>query len=123
MDSSNSFEISECDIQKWEEEGSIIYLGESCDVRKEIASADCVVLPSFYREGTPKTLLEAASMGRPIITTNSIGCRNVVDHGINGFLCQPKNVCDLASKMKLMTQIPPSIQNIDGFTTQISRRV
>ena len=53
----------------------------SDDVRAEIAAADCVVLPSYYREGTPRTLLGAAAMGRPIITTDAVGCREVVDDG------------------------------------------
>lgn len=77
----------------------VTYLGVSDDVRDEIAAADCVVLPSYYREGTPRSLLEAAAMGRPIITTNAVGCREVVDDGINGYLCEPRNAKDLADKM------------------------
>jgi len=115
LETNNKFEISEYDIQKWVAQKSILYLGESFDVRKEIASADCIVLPSFYREGTPKSLLEAAAMGRPIITTNSIGCRNVVDHGINGYLCHPKDVTDLASKMRMMTLLPRSERTLMGL--------
>ena len=75
--------------------GSFSSLGETDDVREEIREADCVVLPSYYREGTPKSLLEAASMGRPIITTDNVGCRDVVDDNINGFLCEPRNEHDL----------------------------
>ena len=67
---------------------------------KQIADADCIVLPSYYPEGTPRVLLEAAAMGRPIITTNTKGCRNVVDDGLNGFLCAPKDSADLAKKIK-----------------------
>lgn len=67
----------------------------------EIAAADCIVLPS-YREGTPRTLLEAAALGRPIITTNAVGCREVVDDGHNGFLCQVRSAPDLAEKMASM---------------------
>ena len=55
--------------------------------------------PSFYREGTPRVLLEAAAMARPLITTDWIGCRDVVDDGINGYLCKPKDAQDLAKKM------------------------
>jgi glycosyltransferase involved in cell wall biosynthesis len=63
--------------------------------------ADCVVLPS-YREGVPRSLLEAASVGKPIITTDAVGCREVVDEGINGFLCEPRNSNDLKAKMEKM---------------------
>jgi glycosyltransferase involved in cell wall biosynthesis len=80
----------------------VTYLGVSDDVRAEIAAADCIVLPSYYREGTPRSLLEAAAMARPIITTDAVGCREVVDDGVNGFLCQVRNANDLADKMAQM---------------------
>ena len=51
-----------------------------------MGQADVVVLPSFYREGVPRSLLEAAAMGKPIVTTDAIGCREAVDHGVTGFL-------------------------------------
>jgi glycosyltransferase involved in cell wall biosynthesis len=70
-------------------------------VRAETTAADCIVLPS-YREGTPRTLLEAAALGRPIITTDAVGCREVVDDGHNGFLCQVGSAPDLAEKMGRM---------------------
>jgi glycosyltransferase involved in cell wall biosynthesis len=60
-----------------------------------------VVLPS-YREGTPRTLLEAASSGRPIVATDVPGCHQVVVHNYNGLLCESKNADDLAEKMKTM---------------------
>jgi glycosyltransferase involved in cell wall biosynthesis len=78
------------------------YLGVSDDVRAEIAEADCIVLPSYYPEGTPRTLLEAAAMALPIITTNTAGCRDVVDDGISGYLCQARDIPDLAAKMEQM---------------------
>lgn len=101
-DIQNPLCINKKTIDEWVAEGVINYLGETDDVREEIREADCVVLPSYYREGTPKSLLEAASMGRPIITTDNVGCRDVVDDNINGFLCEPRNEHDLAEKMKKM---------------------
>lgn len=86
-------------LQAWVEEGVIEYLGMTDDVRPHLAAADCVVLPSFYREGVPRSLLEAAAMGKPVITTNVVGCRDTVDDQITGFLCKPKNSNDLAGKM------------------------
>jgi len=92
--------ISREQMNQWICEGDITYLGETNDVRPYIAAASCIVLPSNYREGVPKTLLEAAAIGRPIITTNIIGCRDVVVDGLNGYLCKSENVKDLAKKMK-----------------------
>ena len=71
-------------------------------MRSEITTADCIVLPSYYREGVPRSLLEAAAMGRPIITTDAVGCREVVDDGVNGFLCRVRDAEDLAKKMQWM---------------------
>ena len=101
LDVQNPAAISSEQIKKWTELELVKYLGESDDVREHIALADCVVLPS-YREGTPRSLLEAASMAKPIITTNVVGCKEVVEHGVNGFLCEEKNAHDLALKMKEM---------------------
>lgn len=94
----NRSAVSESDVRAWVDEGTIEYLGSASDVRAHIAEADCVVLPS-YREGTPRSLLEGAAMGRAIITTNAPGCREVVDDGISGFLCRPRDAADLAEKM------------------------
>jgi glycosyltransferase involved in cell wall biosynthesis len=91
-------------IQKWIDDGKIEYLGTTDDVRSFIASADCVVLPS-YREGTPRTLLEAASSCKPIIATDVPGCNHVVENNVNGLLCKLKDSDDLAAKMKSMSQM------------------
>lgn len=99
LDSINKTAISKSQVQKWVEEGLVDYIGATDDVEKFIVRADCIVLPS-YREGTPRVLLESASMGKPIITTNAPGCKEVVDDGINGFLCKTKNSNDLADKME-----------------------
>jgi glycosyltransferase involved in cell wall biosynthesis len=98
LDPQNPVAISRQQMSAWVAEGVVNYLGVNDNVRVEIAQADCIVLPS-YREGTPRALLEAAAMARPIVTTDSVGCRNVVDDGINGYLCKTKNSSDLADKM------------------------
>ncbi len=95
----NPTAISKEQLEKWEQEGLIEYLGSAEDVRPYIAEADCVVLPS-YREGTPRSLLEAAAMEKPIITTNAVGCREVVDDGVNGFLCKLRSVDDLVTQIE-----------------------
>lgn len=99
LDVQNPAAISRQQMNDWVAEGNVRYLGVSDNVREEISQADCVVLPS-YREGTPRTLLEAAAMARPIVTTNTVGCREVVDDGVNGYLCRLKDGADLAEKME-----------------------
>lgn len=91
-------------LERWVAEGLLQYLGTTDDVAGVIAAADCVVLPS-YREGTPKTLLEAAAMGKPLIATDVAGCKETVVNGSNGFLCKAKSARDLASKMRQMLHL------------------
>lgn len=105
LDVQNPAAISRAQMDAWVAEGVVNYLGVSDDVRDQIATADCIALPS-YREGTPRTLLEAAAMARPIITTNAVGCREVVDDGVNGYLCQVRDAADLAAKMEQMLSLP-----------------
>ncbi|MEE9168061.1 MAG: glycosyltransferase family 4 protein [Candidatus Neomarinimicrobiota bacterium] len=104
LDVSNRTAISREQMQIWAEQGIIEYLGETDDVRPYISNADCLVLPS-YREGLPRALLEAAAMARPVIATDTEGCREVVNDGINGYLCQPRNAEDLAEKMEKMIRL------------------
>ncbi|HEV6966449.1 glycosyltransferase family 4 protein [Roseateles sp.] len=100
-DYDNPAAISRVQIDSWVAEGAVKYLGTRKDVREEIASADCVVLPS-YREGTPRTLLEAAAMSRPIVTTDAVGCREVVTDGETGLLCRVADTADLTEKLEKM---------------------
>lgn len=106
VDVQNPAAISRGQMDTWVSQGHVTYLGVSDDVRAEIAAADCIVLPS-YREGTPRTLLEAAAMGRPIIATDAVGCREVVDGGVNGYLCKVRDARDLAEKMERMLSLSP----------------
>ena len=101
LDAKNPGAINRTQMDELVAQG-VVYLGSSDNVAIEIANADCIVLPSYYREGTPRVLLEAAAMGRPIITTNAVGCREVVDDGINGYLCKIRDARDLVNKMELM---------------------
>ncbi len=101
IDKGNKTAISKEMLQNWIDDGLISYLGVIDNVQNVIADADCVVLPS-YREGTPRSLLEASAMEKPIIATNAVGCKEVVDDGINGYLCEVKNSVDLADKLEKM---------------------
>lgn len=91
-------------VQRWIDEDTIEYLGTTEDVQPFIKAADCIVLPS-YREGTPHTLLEAASCAKPIVATNVPGCHQVVQDQYNGLLCRLKDADDLAAKMKSISQL------------------
>lgn len=86
-------------VDSWSKEGLVDYLGELKDVRKVLSECQCAVLPS-YREGTPKALLESGAMGKPIVTTDAPGCKEVVLEGYNGFACVVKSSADLAEKME-----------------------
>jgi len=89
-------------IDNWIATGTVEYLGTTDDVRSFIHQADCIVLPS-YREGTPRTLLEAASSAKPIIATDVPGCHHVVENHYNGLLCKSRDAMDLADKMEQMS--------------------
>ncbi len=94
-------------VQQWHKEGVVKYLGETEDVRPYLNDTDCLVLPSYFGEGVPRILLEAASMAVPIITTDFVGCREVVDDGVNGFLVKIRDEKDLISKIKLFLEMSP----------------
>jgi glycosyltransferase involved in cell wall biosynthesis len=103
IDKQNPTSFNEHDIEDWKS-GGIKYLGQTDDVIQHYAEADCVVLPS-YREGCPRSLLEAASMSIPLIATDVPGCRQVVEDNVNGFLCRLRDPDDLATKMIRMIQL------------------
>lgn len=98
--------ISLADLDGWTEKGIAEYSGSVADIRPLIRQCDCVVLPSYYREGIPRTLLEAGAMERAAITTDTAGCRDVIRHGYNGLLCQPRNPADLARQMEAFIRLP-----------------
>jgi glycosyltransferase involved in cell wall biosynthesis len=97
--------VSTVQLQQWQKEGVIAYLGSADDVRPAYAGADCVVLPSYYREGVPRVLLEASAMGVPVITTDMPGCRHALEDGTTGFLCEPRSVDSLTDTMTRMVNL------------------
>ena len=90
------------DIQEYIDDGSIQLPGEVKDPVSFYDKASVFVLPSYYREGLPRTILEAMACGRPVITTNWIGCREAIDDGVNGYLVPIKDPYSLAEKMNIM---------------------
>lgn len=101
-------------IQAWAAEGVIDYLGRTDDVRPALAGADCIVLPSWYREGTPRILLEAAATGRPVITTDMPGCRDAVQNGQTGLICQPRDLASLVAAMHSFIDMSPAARAAMG---------
>lgn len=88
VDSNNLSAVSNEDLNYWSSLPGVDWIGSSDAVEGVMAQADCIILPS-YREGMPKTLLEAGSMEIPAIATNVPGCRSIIKDGLNGFLCEP----------------------------------
>lgn len=108
LDVNNPSSVTRSQMEEWVTDGFVNYLGVSDSVENEIGFVDCVVLPSFYREGVPKSLLEAGSMGKPIVTTDNVGCRETVDDGINGFICEPRSISSLTQALDNIILMPYS---------------
>lgn len=101
----NPSSLKEDELKSYIADGSIEYLGEMADVRPAIKDALVYVLPS-YREGTPRTVLEAMAMGRAILTTGAPGCKETVKEGINGYMVPVKDIKALADKMEWFIEHP-----------------
>lgn len=111
--------IPEAEVQGWHGMGDIIWHGAMGDVRPAIAAAHVYVLPS-YREGTPRTVLEAMAMGRPVITTDAPGCRETVRDGENGFLVPPRDVFALVTAMEKFIHAPTLVEKMGQCARQIA---
>jgi len=106
IDPSNPNSVPYKTIQQWQKKKIIKYLGETEDVRPYLNKTSCLVFPSFYNEGISRILLETAAMAKPIITTDNVGCRDVVQDNYNGYLCESKNVADLVNKLEKFIALP-----------------
>ena len=106
IDEGNPGAVNLEELQRWENDGYIKYLGHVSDMPKLLNSVDIAVLPSFYREGVPRFLIESAASGLPIITTDTPGCREVVIDRLNGYLVQIKSADDLTDAIKSLVDDP-----------------
>jgi glycosyltransferase involved in cell wall biosynthesis len=104
IDEGNRSGIGQAELDQWVADGSVEYLGEADDVRPHLAQATAVVLPS-YREGLPRSLLEAAAMARPLIATDVPGNRQLVRDGVNGLLCEARDPHALAEAMRTIGEM------------------
>ena len=102
--------ITKKDIKAFIDDGSIVYYGETDDVRSYLKDCSVFVLPSYYREGFPASIMEAQAVGRAVITTDSVGCKDTVNDGYNGFLIETKNVDALVEKLICFINNPDSVK-------------
>ncbi|NNH38969.1 glycosyltransferase family 4 protein [Acinetobacter terrae] len=114
----NPSAISQAELDTWVSEKTVNYWGKLSDVRPAISASSVYVLPS-YREGTPRTVLEAMAMGRAVITTDAPGCRETVSNGLNGYLVGVKSVDDLVQAMQYFIEDPKLI----AYMGQRSREI
>lgn len=105
-DAENPSAIPDKQLHHWHEEGDIEWWGRCDDMPTVIAQSHIVCLPSFYGEGVPKVLIEAASCGRPIVTTDAPGCREIVQDGVNGFLVPVRDATAVAEALRKMIESP-----------------
>jgi glycosyltransferase involved in cell wall biosynthesis len=112
--------ISERELRAWVEEGIIDHLGWLDDVRPAIAASSVYVLPSYYPEGTPRSVLEAMAMGRPIVTADAPGCRETVQDGVNGYLVPVRDVPALVGALERFLVAPGSVEAMGRASRQIA---
>lgn len=118
---SNPGAIDPAALAAWRAEGVIEYLGEVNDVRPYLRDCSVYVLPS-YREGMPRTVLEALATGRAVITTTAPGCRETVDDGCNGFLVPPRDAQALAVAMQRFVDDPALIRSMGDASRERAER-
>jgi glycosyltransferase involved in cell wall biosynthesis len=107
----NAFVSSE-ELQGWGASGAISYLGSLPDVRPSLAGSSVFVLPSYYPEGVPRSILEALATGRAIITTDTPGCKETVKQGVNGFLIEPKSTAALTAACEKILDEPELVSKM-----------
>ncbi len=108
------YAVTQEELLTWQQEGIIQYLGTTDTIETYLNRVNCVILPTYYREGVPRILLEAASLEIPMIATDNVGCKDIVRHDYNGFLCNKKDVIDLAYWMEKMLQLSEKKRKVMG---------
>lgn len=120
IDTDNPDAISEDEIKRLNDQGIIEYFGFQRDIRPYLGACSVFVLPSYYREGTPRTILEALAMGKPIITTDNPGCRETIIDGQNGFKIPVKNARILRDAMMNFVNTPMLIERMGSVSYQMA---
>lgn len=121
VDPDNPESIKEAELQEYVEDGSIVYPGFVNDVASWVSRAHVFVLPSYYREGVPRSTQEAMAIGRAVLTTNLPGCRDTVIDGENGFYVKPWDAADLALKMEWFVDNPDRLIEFGKRSSEIAQ--
>jgi len=116
------FTLTAKDIQEYIDDGCIEYRGFVFDVRPYISQCGVFVLPSFYREGFPASIMEAMASGRCVITTDNVGCREAVVDGYTGFIVRPKDSSDLAKKCLFLCENPEIVDKMGTNAREFAER-
>jgi glycosyltransferase involved in cell wall biosynthesis len=119
---SNPRAVPEATLKEWHDSKIVEWWGRRTDMPEVIARASIVVLPSYYGEGVPKILIEAAASARPIVTTDSPGCREIVAEGVNGYLVEPQDVAGLASAIRSLLLSSEQRQEMGAAGREIVER-
>ena len=110
------------EIDRWVAEGTVEYLGETADVRPYLAASTVFVLPSYYREGLPRSILEALATGRAVITADLPGCRDAIVEGENGVLVPPRDPAALAAAMQRFIDDPNLARTMGKRSLEFARQ-
>ena len=122
FDEANPFGLKKQELQEYLKNDIVVYPGFVNDVNRWIEKSSVFVLPSYYREGYPRSTQEAMSIGRAVITTNSVGCKEGVIDGVNGFLIPPYDYKFLANKMEYFIQNPNEINKMGLESRRIAEQ-
>lgn len=113
--------VTRAELDRWIAAGDVEYLGETRDVRPFLAAASVFVLPSYYREGLPRTILEALATGRAVVTTDMPGCRETVHEGHNGFLVPPRDARALGEVMLRLARNPQLVRRMGSESRALAQ--
>ena len=120
---SNPTGLNEADLARLQSEYPVEVIAETDDVPAFLASSHVFVLPTYYREGLPRTILEALAVGRAVITTDTPGCRDAVTDGVNGFLVAPRDPDDLAQAMEKLVRDPALVKHMSEKSRELAENV
>jgi glycosyltransferase involved in cell wall biosynthesis len=118
----NPDSLTAADLAPWIDRGAVEWPGHVADVRGALAESSVFVLPAWAREGMPRSSQEASAMARPVITTDVVGCRDTVEHGVNGLVVRPRDVEDLARAMERFIEHPEEIARMGAAGRLFAKR-
>lgn len=121
-DLGNPASVTQDDVDRWRADGDVELLGHRRDIAQLFAASHIVALPSYYGEGLPKVLVEAASCGRPVVTTDFPGCRDAIEPDVTGLLVPPRDVGALAEALRRLIEDPPLRQAMGAAARRLAQR-